>query len=1078
MFDATTAALLRSAPAMPGLNPASIPALLTRQYANLASARLRGADREAGSATQNWSLERIADSYEILTSLTKDPAVRRPAAFVAGTAQQIIARRQAALLEQRPPNIDRDRVDPSIAAAVLFLSAEQYADANEAALTIRTNVEGQLYEAQILSEDIADLARGRLNEILARSATWRRSSSYSDLEVRALAALLEALITGIELLAATLLHVERPNAAADRFESARDAFGTVLNLAATLGGDYLPGIEGATVLAYAGPHHLASLLLSASQGLAEASLFEVPPPEGANTEIWNKWLRSRAKFHPYVWPNHREAIAKGFYQTSVSSVVVLPTGAGKTTVSSLKIAGVLASGKKVIFLAPTHALVDQLTVDLQEMFPADIMGSVVSNDFDLLLLDNAQLRDIEVMTPERCLAMLSFAPEAFQDVGLLVFDECHLLSPEMGRIRRALDAMLCVLGFNHVAPQADMLFLSAMLKNADEMAEWVAMLTERPCIAVDLPWKPSRQARGVIIYDQNELTQSRTIAAQKQQEEDTRVGSAAKGLRKVAKGELKAVPYAIWGLQHNWLVENKASCVTNQLSANPVTLAGKLWDRGIGLIPNANEVAADLAVSAAKAGLKSIVFVNTKADAIKVAANISAKMPQAFTPTELEQVRWDALAVELGDLKHAVVSGPAIAVPHNSAMLRLERDLCEGMFKRADGARIIVATPTLAQGLNLPAHMAILAGDKRADAKGREDLKAHEILNAAARAGRAGHLANGLVLLIPEPIISFKVKNRLSNATVQKLKSILPEDDHCVTVVDPLEIVLDRLMEGQTDDPDASYTVNRFAVLREVEGGTEEPTRLFDLNKSLGAYFARKNNTEAQFNTKVVQLKTAIAAAMPGTLDNATAVLATQSGLSAQLLMDLRDRIRDEAGELPTTIDAWLTWTLDWLDTDKNARELLLGDISGAIITAIGKSSKDALVDGDLQKLLPALRAWITGQSIRQIEMELGGSPDDVNAWTKRLCPRARELVGTIIPRGLSFTLSLISKIAKDLDLYESQPSLRSQVVEGLSAAVRKGFDTPEKLQFASQHRAILSRVQMHEAFAKDPIVPLISIEL
>ncbi len=48
-------------------------------------------------------------------------------------------------------------------------------------------------------------------------------------------------------------------------------------------------------------------------------------------------------------------------------------------------------------MAPTHALVDQLTVDLQEMFPADATGSVVSGDFDLLLLDNAKLRDIEVM---------------------------------------------------------------------------------------------------------------------------------------------------------------------------------------------------------------------------------------------------------------------------------------------------------------------------------------------------------------------------------------------------------------------------------------------------------------------------------------------------------------------------------------------------------------------------------------------------------------------------------------------------------------------------------------------------------
>jgi len=581
MFDATTAALLRSAPAMPGLNPASIPALLTAQYANLAAARLRGSDEGLEDLVQAWSLERLADTYEILTSLTSDAEIRRPAAFVAGTAQLILARRQTSATEHKPPNIDRDRVDPSLAAAILFLSAEQYADANEAALSIQTNVEGQSYEADILSEDIADLARGRLNEILARSARWRRPIRYADLDERALAALVEALISGVELLAASLLHETPPPLVAGRFDSARHAFETVMNLSASTGESYLPGIEGA-ILAYAGPHHLASLLLSASDGLALASLFAVPPPIGANTQSWNTWLRSRAKIAPFVWPNHREAIAKGFYQTGVSSVVVLPTGAGKTTVSSLKIGGVLARGKKVVFLAPTHALVDQLTVDLQEMFPADVMGSVVSSDFDLLMLVNAQLRDIEVMTPERCLAMLSFAPEAFQDVGLLVFDECHLLSPEIGRIRRALDAMLCVLGFNHVAPDADMLFLSAMLKNVDDMSDWVAALTGRPCVAVDLPWKPSRQARGVIIYDNGELERARQAAIESQRKEDTRVGTRSASLRQVAKRELSAVPYAIWGLQHNWLSGNSAACITNPISDTRVMLAGSLWETASG----------------------------------------------------------------------------------------------------------------------------------------------------------------------------------------------------------------------------------------------------------------------------------------------------------------------------------------------------------------------------------------------------------------------------------------------------------------------------------------------------------------
>lgn len=726
-------------------------------------------------------------------------------------------------------------------------------------------------------------------------------------------------------------------------------------------------------------------------------------------------------------------------------------------------------------IAVLYAILTYIVVILLTFFVGPhgrVSYSVVSSDFDLLLLDNAQFRSIEVMTPERCLAMLSFAPDAFEDVGLLVFDECHLLSPELGRIRRALDSMLCVLGFNHVAPNADMLFLSAMLKNVDDMSGWVEELTSRPCIPVDLPWKPSRQARGVVIYEYAELTGAATRASEAQRKGDDEAKKKGKkkatAVRQAAKNELRATPYAIWGLRHNWLSNNRAACVTNAVSDNPVPLAGALTANGVRLTPNANEVASHLAAAASRTGLKTIVFVNTKADAITVAAAISENSDDKIEPTELETARWEALEKELGGLKHAVISGPSIAVPHNSAMLRLERDLCEGMFKRADGARTIVATPTLAQGLNLPAHLAILAGDKRADANGREALKAHEILNAAARAGRAGHLANGLVLLIPEPIISFKKINSLSKTTVEKLKSILPEDDHCVQVSDPLEVVLDRLMAGEIADADVLYTVNRFAVLREVEGGTEEPTQLFELNKSLGAYYAKKQKAQEKFDAKIVRLKTAITAAMPGSLDNPIAVLATQSGLSAQLLMSLRDRIREEIGELPTTIDGWLEWTLGWLDKDASARDALLGDASKRILAIAGKKSTEALDVGDVASLLPGVRAWITGQSIRQIEIVLGGEPDSTSSRTKRLCPKARDLAGTILPRGLSFTLGLVSKMAKELEPYDAQPALSPQVVEALSAAIRLGYDTPEKLLFASQHKAILSRVQMHEAFAAE----------
>jgi DNA-binding transcriptional LysR family regulator len=109
---------------------------------------------------------------------------------------------------------------------------------------------------------------------------------------------------------------------------------------------------------YAGPRHLAALLLATDDGIHDAVLTKLPPPTGADQEIWKKWLQHRAAMAPFVWPNHREAIARGFHWTGKSAVVILPTGAGKTTLSSLKIAGNLARKKKVIFLAPTHSLVE------------------------------------------------------------------------------------------------------------------------------------------------------------------------------------------------------------------------------------------------------------------------------------------------------------------------------------------------------------------------------------------------------------------------------------------------------------------------------------------------------------------------------------------------------------------------------------------------------------------------------------------------------------------------------------------------------------------------------------------------
>lgn len=1064
MFDAQTAELLRSAPALPGLNPQNLPALLTWHYTKLASYRLGGFDADDDS--NEWPLQKIADTYELMVALQAEPQTARAAAFVAATAQQILAHHEQVSPQAQGtlPNIDRDRLDPALSAVLLFILSEQFADANEATGAIRQNVAGQLYEATILTEHISDLGKGHLYDILNRSKRWRRPRTTPPLEERALAAQMETIATGIELFVANFLNEPVPDVIADRYKSPRLAFERVIELSA--GKRPVAKAYEPIDVVYAGTHHLATLLLSATDGISLASLMDILPPEGADKNKWNAWLRYRSKEFPYMWPNHRQAVVSGFHQTGVSSVVVLPTGAGKTTLSSLKIAGVLSRGKKVVFLAPTHALVEQMTEDLQVMFPKDLFGSVVSSDFDLLLQENATIQSVEVMTPERCLAILSFAQDAFTDVGLLVFDECHLLSPDAGNIRRALDGMLCVLGFNHVAPEADILFLSAMVKNGTELAMWLEQLTGRKAVDVDLIWKPSRQARGVLIYNHDELEESKKSAVAKQVEEDKRHKKMAKSLRSSAKNTLLVNAYAIWGLQHNWLSEQRAICTTAPLLSSQVKLAGNLDHppldpedaSSVWLTPNANEVAAQVASVAASKGLKTIVFVNTKNGAVKVAGDIAKRLNKSVVPTEQEKLRWNALNLELGGLQHSLIDGPASAVPHNSAMLRLERDLAERMFKRVNGAKVIVATPTLAQGLNLPAHFAILAGDKRTNAQGeREILEAHEILNAAARAGRAGHLANGLVLLVPDPIIEFQEKDSISGITVNKLKEVLPEDDHCVVISDPLQTVLDRVVDCKSSDPEVKYTINRFTNLPTIESNNVTDL-IFDLKKSLACYIAKRKSQENEFESKVATFTNAVKEHNSGNFDKTIAILASQSGLSSEIVLRLQNRIIAAKENLPTNIPDWIVWTSEWLTGDEEARSELLGDIKKGILAAAGRS-QGAQLDGEvLRDILPGLLSWVKGESLSKIEEILKGKPN-AKEITKRTCPRARALASVVIPRGYSFVLGLVAHVLQEVDLFDGPDQ---KVVEVMSSALRLGYDTPDKLFFARDNKDALGRVQAH----------------
>lgn len=1061
MFDSVTAALLRSAPHLPGLLPDDLPSLLTYHYAELVSQRLRGETASTvEQAPQDWPLEKIADAYELLASTLGDPNARRASAFVAATAHQIISRgkKNFSTSEVSDKNIfcgiTRESVPSDISAALLFIVAQQYADANEASEAIPV-FDSDRYESKILTKNVRDLARGKLTKILKRISKLRpEQETNHPIQEQSLRAMLHALNTGVEMLAAEVLATQYTHSNLIPFKTSQSLFKNIIELSSYEVSTPQKIGKSPLISLYPGPRHLAVLLLAVAQTLENASLAKVPPPPDCEPSFWSRWLDQRAETQPFLWPNHQEAIAAHFYYSGKSAVLVLPTGAGKTTVSSLKIAGVLGTGKRAIFLAPTHALVDQMAVDLQNIFPKKLFKISVTNDFDFSFIDTTkQSAKIEVMTPERCLALLSFVPEIFSDVGLLVFDECHLLSSEQNNQKRSLDGMLCLLAFNTIVPTADMLFLSAMLKNGEEFSNWIATLTGRESVFVNLLWKPSRQARGVVVYNENEIAEAKKEAIRIQNNQT----KAKKDLSVTAKSKLCVSLNALWGLQHNWNATSMSICSTTKILDKPVLLSGTINRGQIALKPNANYVAAQIAIRAATNNLKSIVFVNSKLHTISTAAEISAGLNKILPTPEDEDSLWAALEEELGGLEFSMLHKGAAAVPHCSSMLRLERELAERSFKSKDGARAIVATPTLAQGLNLPAHMAILAGDKRQNrlTNAREKICVHELLNAAARAGRAGHLANGIVLLIPEPVLCFDTKGKIvPQEAKNKLESILPDNDQCISIIDPLEVVLDKVFMGSWTDDFVIYAANRMAELR---GDTDN---IFDIRRSFSGFIATQKNAQCEFEEKIDKFTGIVKNGLPEEFGKEILMLASQSGLPANVLSRLKKSIFERIEQLPDTIPGWVNWLFKWLEKDDEARRVMLGDVGYKIMDIVGLKNQPIDAEG-LKRILPGVHGWLAGMPIVKIEKELQEASGKTGSFG--YCWSARELVNNIIPRGFVFPFGLLTQIANQLSLFEEQSMIESKkVLKSLSSALRLGYDTPEKLLYSKKLSKTHSRVQIH----------------
>lgn len=1043
MFDPVTEELIAGSPNLRNLNASELGELLTSASVEIATARLLAdnLDTLPGELIAVRSkMSRLADVFEAQVALGVNPERLRSIAFVAGSARQIVDRIDRLILTGESQSLlNEDCVGPDIASALLFLASERFSDATEVGRVIRaTGEENALRRLLILT--LGRLARGQYEDISNTEveevdASWESSEALAtDLLYREI---LQSLVTFSKCSVGHLDSVD--------LEGVFSNLQRVISLAGPLS-ESLEDVAETPIVAlttFPGPHHLASLLRIALGAVTDNLLVNIPNPNGTDHEAWRDWIIREAKRWPLIWENHKAAIATGFLDAGSSMIMTTPTGTGKSTLSGLKIAATLASGTTVLYLAPTHALVSQVEFDLNER----LSELAVAQSLDELTLNETvdRLPDIAVMTPEKCFALLTFAPHLFQNVGLLVFDEFHLMSATIDpnsqtgirADRRSIDAMLCFLQFGQINESADYLLLSAMISNGSELKEWLENRTGRPFVAFDYEWKPTRQLRGCVVYSHTDLSNFTTQ------------------LNTEITPDVSATPYGLFSLDSNWLPQPNSSSALKPLSDSPLPLgiggpnkSGYRW-----LTSNRNEVAAELAIKLARHGMKVLVFCESINFTISTANKINSHFAAIeATLTGEQSVLRETAIEEVGKIESIYDSGSKIVSVHHGELLPYERRLVEGLFRsKESGLNVLVATSTLAQGLNLPCDVVILAGTDRLDpeTEKRKNMQEHEILNALGRAGRAGHASTGLALVVPGNPVPCDLDTYVPRETVVT-SMVLSSKDRCVPLIDPLCTLLDEIEVEAIRTPVAEYLSRKLTVsLKPNEDGTTPFQHL--TSKSFG-YFQKRSadaaDADAWLSVRKQKLEQVLSDAEPETPATWQQALAAKTGASLQFIHKLEAELASAPWPSVQAID-WVTWVLDQFDPKEEDFDAFFRPESlEKIFARAYKNQKDQVAKRTvaLAGIRELLSDWFGKKTLLELDATILGfivkneAPVKIPTKSDGMAKFARRFSNRFASE-LSFVMSAFAQLVAEIELATATDL--SPMPSFLPQLARFGFPTP-----------------------------------
>jgi helicase len=378
-----------------------------------------------------------------------------------------------------------------------------------------------------------------------------------------------------------------------------------------------------------------------------------------------------------LYPPQADAVATGVLDGR-NLVLASPTASGKTLIAELcALKHVMERGGKVLYLTPLRALAwekyeaFQAYAGLERRDGRKLQIGISTGDLDSST-PWLERFDIVITTNEKCDSLLRHRSPWMGGISLVVADEIHLISDERGPTLEVALARL-----RQMKPDVQVLALSATIRNADEVAEWL----KAECVTTE--WRPVELREGVA-----------------HGESITFKDGSVKRLRKL----------------HQMDVLN-------------------------------------IALNVVLDGGQSLVFVESRLRSMSLAREAASALNGVLnrrTMAELQKVSADILVhgekTRLSDeLASAVAMGSAF---HNAGLRAEHRRLVEDAF-RAGRIKILVATPTLAAGVNLPARTVVIGSYRRfVPGYGMYPISVLEYKQMSGRAGRPQYDEFGEAVLI------------------------------------------------------------------------------------------------------------------------------------------------------------------------------------------------------------------------------------------------------------------------------------------------------------------------------------------